>query len=134
MASKRNKKKTVKKKKAVNKKTSTGKLYISSIVIDALEEDHEADAESIIAKVKKHFPDSAINKLHISWYRHQFDKKALPKQIGYVKENRVVYTKPAKKSKKKKKTSKKKASKKKTVKKKKTSKKKASKRKKKKAA
>lgn len=126
MASKRNRKKTGKKKKIINKKTSTGKRFISSVVIDALEENPEADDESIIAKAKKEFPDSAINKLHVSWYRHRFSKKLLPKQLGYKKPDQVT-GKSTKKSKKK--ISKKKASKKKVLKKKKTSKKKTTKRK-----
>lgn len=126
MASKRSKKKTGKKKKIINKKTGTGKLYISSIVIDAFEEDIEMDDETIIDRVKKHFPNSAVNKLHVSWYRHRFNRKLLPKQIGHVKPDKVE----AKTTKKlKKKTSKKKVSKKKAIKKKKTSKKKTTKRK-----
>ena len=125
MASKRNRKKTGKKKKTANKKTSTGKRFISSIVIDMLEENSEVDDEVVIVEVKKEFPDSAINKQHISWYRHRFSRNLLPKQIGYKKPDQVA----EKSTKKPKKKTSKKVSKKKAVKKKKTSKKKTTKRK-----
>lgn len=125
MARKRGKKK-VSKKKTINKKASPGKKrYISSIVIDCLEADAEADSKSIIAKVKKVHPDSAIDVRHIAWYRHRFNRKLLPKQTDYVKPEKSARKKKASR----KKISKKKASKKKKTSKKKTTKKKTNKKK-----
>ncbi len=60
------------------KKDKVKKASIASRVYAMIKEG--LSDEKIIAKIKKEFPKSKINKVHMNWYRHQLEGK--PKKKG----------------------------------------------------